>query len=226
MKKVILSLFVFLLVSTFTGCIDIFETIVFADNGGGHMQQKMDMSKMAEMMESLKAMDKDKKEDKAEKEEESPGATGQEMVKDWERLKEIEGITNVRIHQDTIKMIYTVDYDFANETALNKALSKKDESTTKQKDLYSIEKSSITRSENSTMEDITESKNPETAEMIETMLSDMKYHLSITVPGKIKSVSNKKAKISDDNKTINLETTFKEMTEKTISLGMKINFKN
>jgi hypothetical protein len=226
MKKVILSLFAFLLVSTFTGCIDIFETIVFADNGGGHVQQKIDMSQMAAMMESLKGKDKDKKEGESEKEEESPSATGEEMAKDWERLKEIEGITNVRIQQDTVKMIYTVDYDFANESALNKAMSKNDEGTAKQKDLYSIGKSSITRSENSGMGDLTKSEDEETAEMMKTMLADMKFHLSISVPGKIKSVSNKKAVISDDNKTINLEASFAEMNEKKTSLAMKINFKD
>jgi len=226
MKKVILSLFGFLLVSTFTGCIEIFETIVFADNGGGHVQQKIDMSQMAAMMESLKGMDKDKKEGEVEKKEENPGAAGEEMVKGWEELKEIEGITNVSIYQDTVQMIYIVDYDFANESALNKAMSKREQSSTKQKDLYTIEKSSITRSENSTMGDLMESENEETAEMMKTMLADMKYHLSITVPGKIKSVSNKNAKISSDDKTITLEATFKDMTDKTTSLGMKINYKN
>jgi hypothetical protein len=32
--------------------------------------------------------------------------------------------------------------------------------------------------------------------------------------------------ISADEKTITLETTFKDMTEKTTSLAMKINYKN
>jgi hypothetical protein len=226
MKKIILGICGFFLLTSFTGCIEIFENIIFDKNGGGHVQQKIDMSQMAAMMESLKGMDKDKKEGESEKKEENPGAAGEEMVKGWEQLKEIEGITNVRIMQDTAQMIYIVDYDFANETALNKAMTKKEEGTAKQKDLYSIEKSSITRSENSSMGDLTENENEEEAEMMKTMLADMKYHISISVPGKIKSVSNKKAVISADEKTITLETTFKDMTEKTTSLAMKINYKN
>jgi hypothetical protein len=228
MKKIILGFCGFLLLTSFTGCIEIFEDIIFDKNGGGHVQQKMDMSQMADMMASLKGMDKDKKDNKAEPEAESPdGGAAKNMVGAWELLKNIEGITNVNIVQDTIKMIYTVDYDFANETALNKALSKKEDDKGKPEVTYAIGKSSITRSDNDGFGDLLgETENEETAEMMETMLADMKFHLSISVPGKIKSVSNKNAQISSNEKTITLESSLKDLTDKKTFLGMKISYKN
>jgi len=54
----------------------------------------------------------------------------------------------------------------------------------------------------------------------------MKFHLSISVPGKIKSVSNKNAQISSNEKTITLESSLKDLTDKKTFLGMKISYKN
>lgn len=225
MKKFILGIFGFFLLTTFTGCVEIFENIIFDKNGGGHVHHKIDMSQVAAMMESLKGMDNGKKEDKSEQEAESPDGAVKGMVEGWENLKEIDGITNVTIVQDTAIMTYIVDYDFANEAALNKALRKK-EGDVKAKETYTIEKSSITRNESHGFGDLIESENKEEAEMMKTMLGDMKYHLSITVPGKIKSVSNQKATISSDEKKITLEATFNDLVEKKTSLGMKISYKN
>ena len=224
MKKIVICICSFFLLITFTGCIEIFENIIFDKKGGGYVQLKLDMSQMAAMMESMKGMGDGIKEDKSVSKEDDPSTTGKQMTSDWERFKEIEGITNVNIMQDTVGMIYTVDYDFVNEVALNKALTTKGDNSDKGKKKYAIGRSSITRNDSNDFENMTDSKDEEEVEMMKTMMADMKFHLSISVPGNIKSVSNKKAVISDDKKTIKLETSYKDISEKTTSLGMKINY--
>ncbi|MFZ1314095.1 MAG: hypothetical protein WAR38_14620, partial [Chitinophagaceae bacterium] len=70
-----------------------------------------------------------------------------------------------------------------------------------------------------------EEEDDENMEMMKTFFSDMKYKLVINLPGRVKSVSNKKATIEND-KTVKLETNLKDLVEKTSSLEMKIDFKN
>lgn len=215
MKKIISTICGFLLICVFNSCVDIYETIVFFKGGAGHAQQKMDMSAMKEMLNSLSSSEK-----------ENTASTGKSVATSWERLKKINGISNVKIVQDTAKEIYIVDFDFVNATVLNEALNIESK-TPSVKTLYKADKSTIERNEYDSFGGITqESEDEETAAMMESVLKEMKYHLSITAPGKIKSVSNKKAVISTNTQTVTLETNFEDLVNKTNSLKIDIRYKD
>lgn len=215
MKKIISTICGLLLICVFSSCIDLYETIVFFKDGSGHAQQKMDMSGMKEMIKSVSSSELQTNE-----------ASGKSIVTSWERLKKINGISNVKIVQDTANEIYIVDFDFTNGTALNEALNIESKSTSV-KALYKADKSTIERNEYDSFGGATqESENEETAAMMESFLKEMKYHLSITVPGKIKSVSNKEAVISSNKETLTLVANFEDLVKKKNSLKMDVRYKD
>src|SRR5262245_55059688 len=121
MKKLILILSGVFLISTLTGCIEFFEELIVNNNSSGHYFRKLDMSEMMDAMKSFKGLEDSTK--AKEKEEEDPAAMGKAMIEDANRLKEIKGVSNVKITEDTVKAIFTLEFDFENDVALNKALN-------------------------------------------------------------------------------------------------------
>ena len=140
MKKVLIAACCFFLISTFTGCINIFEDLIINANGGGHFVRKVDLSEMMDMMKSLKDAD-GKDSNAAKKEETGPDESdglSKSMKDDEEALKGIKGISNVRRVEDTVKQIYTLEFDFVNDAALNEAINKTGEKKVKADPIYTI----------------------------------------------------------------------------------------
>jgi hypothetical protein len=229
MKKIIVAICGFVVLSSLTSCIDIIEQLIVNNKGGGHFSRTIDMSKMAEMMESLKSMDKDSK-DKEEKSEDSPGSIGQDILKSVEDLKKIKGISNVTTKQDTIKQIYTIELDFENDVALNNAFHKllEQDEDKKVESIFTISPTSLTRSDYNILAGFGESgddeKSKEAAQMIATLAEEIKYKLTVVLPSPIKSNSNPKAELSDDKKTITIEGSAKDFEDKKVTPGMKLKF--
>ena len=191
------------------------------------------MSEMMEMMKSLKDIDKGSKSDEKESDEKEsddtdPDSFGQAMIEDVEILKTVKGITNVTSTSDTIKGIYSLEFDFENDAALNDALNKTGDKKEKAENVYSIKNSSVTITDYNMMKEFEEKSSMDSKEALQFaqgMMEEIKYHLSIQLPGTIKSVSNKKAEISDDKRSVTIETNVKDLSEKKVTTGMKISYK-
>ncbi len=228
MKKLLLCSCGFVLLTTFTGCISFFEDLIFNKNGTGHFSRKLDMSEMMEMMQGLKELAKDSGNTESTEEEgmPEPNEMAKGMTEDAEEIKKIAGISNVKTTEDTAKHIYTLEFDFANESALNQALNQSEKKKDKPENVFSFGKNSITRVDHMSLAELTkDEKNKEMAEMMEAMLGDVKYYLTITVPGEVKSVNNKQAEISGDKKKVSFETNMKDLTSKKTTSAMKIDYK-
>lgn len=221
MTKLLRTLCGIFIAISLTGCIEIFEDITLEENGSGHFREKVDMSGAAGMINMIKAAS------------DSSGENGeaaqnndmsQAFMEKWEKLKGMPGIENVRIVRDPDSHQYSVDFDFNNGTALNEAIKKMQGKEGSEEVVYKISKSSLTRSDNDMSGALEQGEDEETAEMTKAMLSDMKYTISVTLPGKVKSVSNKNAEIVGNN-VVKLVASFGELTEKKKSLGMEIRYK-
>lgn len=221
MTNFIRTLFGFFIIISLTGCIEIFEDLTLEKDGSGHFREKVDMSGAASMINMLKASS------------DSSGENGeaaqnndlsQAFMEKWEKLKGMPGIENVRIVRDTSNYQYSVEFDFDNGTALNDAVKKMQGKEESEESVFKISKSSLTRSDTDMSGALDQGEDEETAEMAKAMLSEMKYTISVTLPGKVKSVSNKNAEIVGTN-IVKLVSSFGELTEKKKSLGMEIRYK-
>ena len=228
MKKIFLIIGGFLFLSAFSGCINFFEELIVNEKGGGHFLRKLDMSEMAEMMKSFKEMAKDSSIDMGKEETPKLDDLSNTILDAAEAIKKIEGISNVRTTQDTIKQIFTLEFDFKNDKALNNALNESlSEKKEKAATIYTIDKSSVYRSEQNDLKDAMTANTAEEKEamqMIEAMMSEVKYNLSITLPGNVKTVSNKDAAIGDTKKVVTFESNLKELMDKTKTIEMKVTY--
>ncbi|HEX7844713.1 MAG TPA: hypothetical protein VF476_02870 [Chitinophagaceae bacterium] len=158
MKKIAIVACGFFLLSTLTGCIDFFEELIVNEKGGGHFVRKLDMSEMMEMTKTLSQTAKDSSSVKAEAEgpsdQEQADDMGRSMLEDAEAIKKVNGISNVKVTQDTINSIYAIEFDFNNDVALNNALNESGSKKPKADNIYSISKSWVTRMEHNSVDDI------------------------------------------------------------------------
>ncbi|MCB9231450.1 MAG: hypothetical protein H6581_07300 [Bacteroidia bacterium] len=124
----ILGLTLVLLLSS--SCFDIYEKIHFNQDGSGHAEYKVDMSKMVSMIDMMSGLDEDKEEGESEEgDEEGEGEDSKEsfdesmaetMTETMERLRNIPGISNVKQIEGE-RGVYGWSYDFAYIEALNVA---------------------------------------------------------------------------------------------------------
>lgn len=223
MHKIITVLSAFLFLSVFTGCIEVIEELTVTKDGKGHYRKTMDMSQLLSMKEMLGGAAKEGTDSTTNSGTENSDNPAESIAKEWYAIKNMEGLSNVTI--DTAGYVFTLNYDFESETALNKAIAAESKDSP-QANVYNLSGKSVSRTGlGSTGDLLGEGEDDENMEMMKTFFSDMKYKLVINLPGRVKSVSNKKATI-ENNKTVKLETNLKDLVEKTSSLEMKIDFKN
>lgn len=217
MKKLLIAFFSFFLLSTFTGCIEIIEELTVAKNGSGNFKKIYDMSEVMGMMDNLKGIQNS--DSAATEEQENMMAP---LVKQWDAIRNMEGVSNVKI--DTAKGVFTLNFDFKNTKALNEALAteNKDKPTG---DIYTFGKNTITRTGMNGLDKTFDEAGDESLATMKEMFKEMKYHLSITAPGSIKSYSNKNAKLSKNKKTVTLETSLLDLIEKKSTLEITISHK-
>ena len=181
------------------------------------------MSQLLSMKEMLSGAAKEGADSTTNSGTENSDNPAESIAKEWYAIKNMEGLSNVTI--DTAGYVFTLNYDFDSEAALNKAIAAESKDSP-QANVYKLSEKSLSRTGlGSTGDLLGEEENDENMEMMKTFFSDMKYKLVINLPGRVKSVSNKKATI-ENNKTVKLETNLKDLVEKTSSLEMKIDFKN
>lgn len=225
MTKLLRTLCGIFITLSLTGCIEIFEELTLEKNGNGHFREKIDMSGAAGMLNMMKSSNENAGENGSTNGEAAQNTDpSQAFMEKWQQLKEMPGIENVRIVRDTVRYKYMVEFDFDNGQVLNDAIKVMQGKEESREEFYSISKSSLTRSDKDLNGALEQEVDDGTAEMTKTMMSDMKYNLSVTVPGKIKSVSNKSAEIVGNN-TVKMVASFEELLDKKKSLGIKISYK-
>jgi len=203
-----------------SGCLTITDEIFLEKDGSGRYNTVVDMSKLKEMLDMMKTMMPD-----------TTQAKGGEL-KDldslqnmWKDLETIPGISDVK-RQTTDKFVVSVSFRFANITALNEAMSrrskKEDQPPTKSNPFYSYTPGQFSCKDTSMagMVDAYKCLNKPgesndslamAMSMMKGMMGDMSYTSIYHVPGKVSSVSNKQAKISDDGRTVTLKLELTEM---------------
>ena len=112
MRKIICLFFVTAYLVLTTGCFNITEEVFFKSNGSGKVKMTIDMS---EMMSMLSAFIPDSLKNDMD--------FGKEMSEGNEELERIKGISNVA-SETSEDYIYTLKYDFADMTALNRAMAR------------------------------------------------------------------------------------------------------
>ena len=127
--------------------------------------------------------------------------------------------------QTTDKYVVSVSFRFANITALNEAMSrrskKEDQAPTKSNPFYSFAPGQFACNDTSMagMGDAFKGLNKQgesndslamAMSMMKGMMGDMSYTSIYHLPGKVSTVSNKQAKVSEDGKTVTLKL---ELTE-------------
>ena len=112
--KTLLRILVILAVAVAPSCLEIEEEISLNTDGSGKYSMTMDMNKMMEMMKGFGQED----------DEENPAAFGKmdsSMQEAAAKLREIEGVTNVKHSSENYR--FTISYNFDDVETLKRSIS-------------------------------------------------------------------------------------------------------
>ena len=203
-----------------SSCMNIVEKLFFRANGSGTYQMTVDMSGMAEMIKSFGGTEDDMAESLNEAESEFSSVIN--------KLEAIEGISNVTQNSDKENLTFSIQYDFANVTALNMALSENyhDEETDGpeviQRTFYKHSKNKIVRTSVDPMLEAMDELEGENMMGMEAFFKDMYYDFIMEFDRDIKSVSNEDY-ASEGKRSVNLKRYFfkKEDQKKQVEVEVK-----
>ena len=218
MKKILHYLLLATVVLTMSACFEITEEVTLNKDGSGQYVSTMDASKLQEQMQMLAAFDTTG--EMVTKLKYSLDSTFAETFKKYASVK---GVTKV-VADTSTPYIYKVSMSFTNVEALNEAVNvdKKEEGM---KNLYSWKKGQLTRKDFALNLGDMKTEDESQKEMMKPMLEGMKYTIIMNLPGNIKAVSNKEAKISADKKSVTLACTLLDVMDKKASLGNDVSYK-
>lgn len=235
---------------TLSSCLHILEEVTFRDSGKGSYKMMMDMSEVKGMMEMMKGMAPTDSTGNGGME--MPGAGGSEMSQMGKglsdvaaSLKNVQGITNVVETNDTTDFKFGYTFDFADVTALNRALKviNKEKYQSKDEEMYKFTGKSFERlgagdigeemkkamSENSGAEEGGEEGGGEMGmDMIKNFFADMSYKQIYHFPDReIKKQDNALGEISEDKHTltITLKPFDEEQQKKKVTVATAVKLK-
>ncbi len=218
MKKLFNFLLLVATVLTVSSCFEITEEVTVNKNGSGNYISTIDASKLSEQMQMLAAFDTTG--EMVPKLKYSLDSTFAETFKKYAKIK---GISNV--HVDTSKpYIYKVSMDFKDMDVLNEAVNL-DKKGADRQNLYAWKKGQISRKDFALNLDDMKMEDDSQKEMAKSMLDGMNYTIIFNLPGKVKKMTNKEAKIGDDKKTVTLECSLLDVMDKKVSLGNEVSYK-
>ncbi|MBL7816911.1 MAG: hypothetical protein JNL70_17950 [Saprospiraceae bacterium] len=218
MKQLINLLLFAVTLTTMSACFEITEEVTINKDGSGGYTSIIDASKLSEQMQMLAAFDTTG--EMIPKLKYSLDSTFAESFKKYSKVK---GISKLVV--DTSKTyIYKVSMIFKDIATLNEVLNidKKDDSM---KNLYSWKKGNLTRKDIALNLDELKMEDDSQKEMAKSFLEGMKYTIILNMPGKVKKMTNKEAKLSDDKKKITLECSLLDIIDKKAQLGNEISYK-
>jgi hypothetical protein len=219
------------------GCFEITEEIFLERNGSGKYVSVIDLRQMKDMINMLKAFAPDSaKQDNA-------GELGSidSLQTMWKELESIQGISEIK-REKKEEWVYQISFRFANPKALNEAMTKRKKADGQQSagDFYSFTPGRFSCNDTSLagMNDVTKgigqgnvsdsTQSDSTAmamNMMKSFMGDMKYTCIYHLPGKVSSFTNKKAKLSDDGKTVTLALNLTEDADSVKTLVNEIKYK-
>lgn len=203
MKKSKLFLSIILITAvSFQSCLEITEKLVVNKDGSGTFSMSIDMSELKSMMEGI-----------SEEEEVGNSTPFENMEEDSkeiiERLKQVDGISGVKVFTENEGYMVTTKFDFNTITALNTGMDIVYESETSgQTEYYIMTKKSFKRtSANSYLEQMKNdlNSNEEGAEDMDysELFADSKYINKVIFNDlKIKKVKSGNVEISEDESTL------------------------
>jgi hypothetical protein len=221
-----------------SGCIDITEEIFLERRGSGKYLSTIDLRQMKDMINMLKTMapDSTKQEDGGEL-----GGLEDSLQNMWKELETVPGITEVK-REKKEEWVYVISFRFANLTALNEAMTKRKKPEEQQQsgNFYSFAPGIFSCNDTSlagmndvlkgtnqpAQKDSTQSDSTQLAlSMMKSFMGDMKYTCVYHLPGKVSSFTNKKAKLSEDGKTVTLSINLLDDADSVKTLVNQIRYK-
>lgn len=236
MKKII---YTGLLIGTaiLSGCFDITEEIFLEKNGSGKYLSTIDLRQMKDMIDMLKTMAPDS----AKQEPGGDFGSIDSLQNMWKELETIPGITEVK-REKKEEWVYLISFRFANPKALNEAMTKRKKSDDVQQtgNFYTFAPGTFSCNDSSLggMNDMFKGMNPSQNDstksdssimalnMMKSFMGEMKYTSVYHLPGKVSSFTNKKAKLSDDGKTITLSINLLDESDSVKTLVNEIKYRN
>ncbi|MCU0381697.1 MAG: hypothetical protein MUE58_10960 [Chitinophagaceae bacterium] len=219
MKKIIFTLVTGLLLGL-AGCFDIKDEIFLEEKGNGTFQSTIDMSGMKDMIGMLKTMMPDSLKEKDMGDQPDDLGMSDSIMSMWKDLEKIKGISEVKREKKS-DYVFTISFRFADIKALNTAMGARSKNDTlvnaaPKGDFFSFSKGQFTCNDTSmaglgdAMKGLNSGDNGSDSAamnmaMLKAFMGDMKYTHVYHLPGKVQSVSNKDAKLSEDGKTVTLE---------------------
>jgi hypothetical protein len=239
-------------VMALSGCLHIIEEVTFKDKGNGSYAMRLDMSEVKSMMELLKSMSTDSTGGEMNVEEDdSMSQMGEEISGIASTLKGVQGITNVVELKDTSTFMFGYSFDFADVTALNRALKilNKEKAALGYKDDFQDERKEedFFKYHNKTFERLptgdlgeemrkalAESSEEEeedaamTMDMMKMMFAEMSYKQVYHFPDhEIKKSNNELGELSDNNHTltVTLKPFDEEQAKKKATVATEVKLK-
>lgn len=212
-----------------TGCLHIIEEVTFRNNGAGTYKMTLDMSEVKGMMEMMKGMMPDSTStdstvivDGAPAEpaddagqENAMAQMGEQLSSVSASLKGVQGITKVVELNDTTTLQFGYSFDFADVSALNRALKiiNKEKYESKTDEIYKFSGKNFERLNAGNIGEelkkaVAESSGEEeesSMEMVKMFFADMSYKQVYNFPDRvIKKNSNELGELSDNDHTLTI----------------------
>ncbi|MDX1909752.1 MAG: hypothetical protein SF053_22130 [Bacteroidia bacterium] len=207
-----------------SSCLTLEETYSFKANGSGTMTYTMDMSGMANLLGEAGR----------ESGEDPTAGLGFDDV--GPRLKNIGGISGVKVTSDNKQYIYTIAFKFANIAALNSALNQlhraDDEGIVAEPmhTYFEMKNGVVTRTHTPSSEEVVDALigEDEDAESTRMILESMKYRINMSFKQPIKTVysAGKVEQSGKKQEKVLIEVNFAELAADTDVLNTTVVLKN
>lgn len=208
-----------------TGCLHIVEELTMRNNGSGSYKLTFDLSEMKDMLDMVKSMAADST---GQAPAEGMGELGNPMsmmgmksesMELMNALKALPGVSNVAESNDTVKLVSSFSFDFADAAALNRALHAiyKDRFDKKIEDPYKNSKKKFERFATADLgtlfrttfdeaADASEAEGEGMGDMASMFFSSMTYKQVYNFPDRtVKKSTNPLSEISADGHTVTIE---------------------
>jgi hypothetical protein len=139
------------------------------------------------------------------------------------KYKQLNGVSNV-VYEKSAPNIYAVKLDFKDVNALN-AVVNIDSTTVSEKNLFSWSKGVFSRNEGGLPMIDALLSDDDNKDLFKMYLKDLHYSLLIHLPGKVKSMTNHQALLSDKDRTVSANYSMQDLLDKAKLLTNQIKYK-
>jgi hypothetical protein len=230
LKNIILVIICCLLLSS---CFEIRETVKMNSNGSGTYMFVLDMGQLKELYMAGRNLQQSMLPDSLKKKGYKAKASSpiDQIKPKFDALKDIlesvKGITNYKTVYDSANFLIGAQYDFANVTALNKAINiiqkKKDEAVKQAEvDHFAISDKSFERFHTISPEDMDVYRGKDSISA--SMSAKVKYAVRYEFDKKIKDYDNMEYYMSGDGKTVIFSAYLQDLIKGKTTIANKIRF--